>query len=173
MTELVVNYGGGVKAKVLIPATPPVSILVHVPKGRLTQAPGLPPNVWPLVAYSRSFLPPSSGPRKRSDRSIRQFPCVPAFAVTNYRCQGQTLSNVYLAIDDQRSPSTASLYVVTEGSWTLACCASIARAPQPWLLYPHQRRARSSPSLRCNYPPSWPMVHCRAACLLADLTVNC
>ena len=81
----------------------PLYMLLAFQRTRIRPLPGLPPSVIPIEPISKSFMAwvtEDDGQRRRSC-SRRQFPITAAYAFTDYRAQGQTMSPV---IVDLTSP---------------------------------------------------------------------
>ncbi|KAI0076306.1 hypothetical protein K474DRAFT_1645141 [Panus rudis PR-1116 ss-1] len=81
---------------------PPAYVLVKLDWTRLPPLNGLPPGVVPIEPAKKSFtihVPSSSSstPIKKTV-SRRQLPITPAYAFTDYRAQGQTITNVIVDI---------------------------------------------------------------------------
>jgi hypothetical protein len=99
----------------------PVCVLVKLEQTRATAFPGLQANVIPIFAMKRSFqiqVPTPNGSKARRNVTRRQFPITPAYAFTDYRSQGQTLSRVIvdLATPPSGSISLFNIYVALSRS---------------------------------------------------------
>ena len=86
----------------------PAYILVQLDRTRVTQLAGLPPCVIPVAPTSKSFTITVMVDGKPQNHTVkrRQFPMTAAYAFTNYRSQGQTISHVLV---DIASPPTGGL----------------------------------------------------------------
>lgn len=99
----------------------PAYILVKLDRTRANILPGLPEGVIPIVPASKSYsltmsVVQNDGHIERVKRTIRrlQFPITPAYAFTDYRSQGQTISAAIIDLADPptgRGLTSHSLYV--------------------------------------------------------------
>jgi ATP-dependent DNA helicase PIF1 len=90
-----------------IMSEPPAFMLVKVP-GKTFEIGGFPPGVFPMPTVSLTFR------RSKRKATFNQFPVTLAYAITDYKCQGETYYDGLLT--DLRKPLTgstaaASLYV--------------------------------------------------------------
>lgn len=86
----------------------PICILVKMDRTRAQTLPGLDPGVIPIQPIEQRIvieIPCSIPGRKSVRRTVvrRQFPMTGAYAFTDYRSQGQTIS--YVIVDIQKPPS--------------------------------------------------------------------
>jgi hypothetical protein len=68
---------------------PPTYMLIKVPN-RSFSLPGLPPSVLPISIVSFTYGTDSKKNGNRKSAKITQFPVVLAYAITDYKCQGDT-----------------------------------------------------------------------------------
>jgi hypothetical protein len=81
---------------------PPKYILLRFGNGTVCHLPGLPDNVWPLQPMKKTFtISDIAGHSKKVTR--RQLPLTAAYALTDYRSQGQTI--VPVIVDIGRPPT--------------------------------------------------------------------
>ena len=96
----------------------PAYMLVKVDDRLNVAIPGLPPSVLPIK--------PVSFTRKVNDHKyakLRQFPVTLAYAITDFKCQGQTFDFVLCDLDkprDSRAPPT-SAYIQLSRARSLQC----------------------------------------------------
>ena len=76
---------------------PPAYILVQLNRTKLPALPGLSKNVVPIIPMLRSFSI-SNGNKGKLNFTRRQLPVTGAYALTDYRGQGQTVVPVYVDI---------------------------------------------------------------------------
>jgi hypothetical protein len=76
---------------------PPQLVLVKLLDGKAMKLHGLPDGVLPITPISKSFTFQTS-PKSRKNANRRQLPIVPAYALTDYRGQGQTVVPVFIDI---------------------------------------------------------------------------
>jgi hypothetical protein len=86
----------------------PAYILVQLDQTCVTQLEGLPPCIIPVRPVSKSFTITVMVDGKPQNHTVkrRQFPMTAAYAFTDYRSQGQTISHVLV---DIASPPTGGL----------------------------------------------------------------
>ena len=91
----------------------PSCVLVHFPTCTL-KLKGLPRGWIPIKLSRASFTISLRAGRKRVSIRRQQFPLVPAYALTNYKCQGQTMSSAIadLLPADTRDITSAWAYVI-------------------------------------------------------------
>jgi ATP-dependent exoDNAse (exonuclease V) alpha subunit len=83
---------------------PPAYILVKMETNKIPKLQGLEASVVPLVTSKKSFTIAFGNEKKTVKRN--QFPLTPAYAFTDYRSQGQTISH---AIIDIATPPSGSI----------------------------------------------------------------